>query len=426
MEKKYLISLAALSVLGMTNLTAARDTGRDGCAPEPPATCYPDDCCRTYCLGPENYGVNAPVCPLTCNGDFTITAAGFYWNTHQDGMEYAIDNHVKNPNVADVGIPFGDFDDGILALNNLIDSEYETPDFDWDFGFKFGVGYCTTCDSWDISVLWTWYRGKANDHIEAEIDDNHTLLPLWSAFAPAQGSILYATDIETHWKLELNLIDIELGRNFWTSKYLAIRPFVGLRFASLKQAFEIQHKGGSWSARTKNPAQDAFNNEVDMDNDYKGVGLRAGLDSTWNFGCGWALYGNLAASIIYGKFDVDYDEENRRASNPHDKIKIAEYKDNFRASRAMLDLALGVQWSTMFCDCQYGFMFALGWEHHLFFDQNQLWRIVRIGDASNTPEEGLTQNGEKGLPNNQGENVYHQRRGDLDTQGVTLTLKFSF
>ncbi len=405
-------SLLALSIFGMTNVAAAA-RGGDECAPEPPATCYPDDCCRTYCLGPENYGVNAPVCPLTCNGDFTITAAGFYWNAHQDGMEYAIDNHVKNPNVAND-------DSGLLAkigvLNDLINSENKLPDFKWDFGFKVGLGYCTTCDSWDIDVLWTWYRGKANDHIEAEIDDNHTLLPLWSAFAPAQGSVLYATDIETHWKFQLNLVDIELGRNFWTSKYFAIRPFVGMRIAFIDQHFEIQHKGGSWSERTAEPLQDAFNNEVDMDNDFKGVGLRTGLDSTWNFGCGWAFYSNLAASIIYGRFNIDYDEENRRASNPHDKVKVAECEDSFRASRAMLDLALGVQWSTLFCDCQYGFMIALSWEHHLFFDQNQLWRIVRIDDRINVP----------GLPNNQGENVYHQRRGDLDTQGWTLTVKFSF
>ena len=412
MDKKHLIPLAALSVLGMTNLSAAQG-GRDDCRPEPPATCYADDCCRTYCLGPENIGVNAPVCPLTCNGDLFITVAGFYWNAHQDGMEYAIDNQVENPDVTNVPIESGT-DTKIIALNNLINAEYETPNFKWDFGFKVGLGYCSPCDGWDIGILWTWYRGKATDHIEAEIDDNHTLLPLWSAFAPVQGSVLYATDIETHWKLQLNLVDIELGRNFWTSKYLAIRPFVGIRIAYLEQDWNIQHKGGVWSERTAAILQPAFNNEVGIDNDFKGVGLRAGLDTTWNFGCGWALYGNWAASIVYGRFSIDHDEENRRASDPHEKIKVAEWEESFRASRAMLDLALGIQWSTMFCDCQYGFMIALGWEHHLFFDQNQMWRVVRIGDTAFAS------------PNNSGENVYHQRRGDLDTQGWTLTVKFSF
>ena len=161
--------------------------------------------------------------------------------------------------------------------------------------------------------------------------------------------------------------------------------------------------------------QDPFNNEVDLDNDFKGVGVRAGFDTVWNFGCGWGLYGNFATSIVYGRFSLDHDEENRRAESPYDKTKILETKESFHASRGMLDLALGVQWASLFCDCQYGFMIALGWEHHLFFHQNQMWRVNRIGDTFNTT-----------LPNNNGENVFFQRRGTLDTQGWTLTIQFEF
>ncbi|NGX46193.1 MAG: hypothetical protein K940chlam2_01379 [Chlamydiae bacterium] len=47
----------------------------------------------------------------------------------------------------------------------------------------------------------------------------------------------------------------------------------------------------------------------------------------------------------------------------------------------------------------------------MFFDQNQLWRVNRIN-----PDQSFTSN----------ENVYYQRRGDLDTQGWTLTLQFEF
>jgi len=417
MKKSFIYSVAALSALGMSNIAHAATRGAtDNCAPEPPATCYPGDCKHCYCLGPENYGVNAPVCPKTCNGDWMPTIAGFYWNSHQDGMEFAIKNNVQFPEIT-LPIITPVVDGSILALNNLVDAEYKNPHFKWDFGFKVGIGYCTTCDGWDFGVEWTWYRGKANSHIESESSDNTTLLPLYSAFASVAGGPLYASDIDAHWELKLNLIDIELGRNFWTSKYLSIRPFIGLRIAYLDQDYKIENKGGSFGSfgEPTGLTQDAVNNEVCIENDYHGVGVRGGLDSTWNFGCGWALYGNLAASIVYGKFDIDSEETNRLAISPHTKTKVADWEDNFRASRAMLDLALGVQWAGMFCDCQYGFRIALGWEHHMFFDQNQMWRINRIGDGSNTV-----------LPNTSGENVYHQRRGDLDTQGWTLTVDFSF
>jgi len=65
MKSQYILSVAAVSALGLANpANAARASTADGCAPSPPATCYPgDDCCSTYCLGPDNYGVNAPVRP---------------------------------------------------------------------------------------------------------------------------------------------------------------------------------------------------------------------------------------------------------------------------------------------------------------------------------------------------------------------------
>ncbi len=394
--------LVALSMIGLASMVHAARDDRANCAPTPPVPCNADECKHCYCLGPENYGVNAPVCPKTCNGDFIITVAGFYWNAHQDGMEYAINNNIVTPEFTP---PFAQ----IRELNNLIDADYKTPNFKWDFGFKIGLGYCTTCDGWDLGVTWTWYRGKANGEVEAEPCDNQTLLPLWSAFANTNGLILYACDIEHNWRLRLNLIDIELGRNFWTSKYLAIRPHVGIRIAYIKQNFDLFHRGGSWATAN----QDPFNNEVDLKNDFHGVGVRAGLNSEWNIGCGWAIYGNWATSIIYGRFSIDHDEENRQALAPHNKTDILETHDSFRASRAILDLALGIQWSSMFYDCQYGFTGMIGWEHHLFFDQNQLWRVVRLGDVNL-------------FPNNSGENVFQQRRGTLDTQGWTLKLKFEF
>jgi len=414
-RRKTILSVVALSVVGIApTLSAAKANGNrggDACGPTQPAPCYSEECGCTYCYGPENTAINPAVRPRTCNGDMVIDIAGFYWNAHMDGMEYAVENHVANPTLNGPEPRV----ESVQALNNLVNADYKTPDFDWDFGFKAGIGYNSACDGWDLGIVWTWYQGKANDGVEAEIDDNRVLLPLWSAFTPAQGSVVYATDIESHWKLKLNLIDLDLGREFWSSKYVALRPHLGLRIAYIKQNFNLEYKGGSWSDNTL-PGQENFNGFTDMDNDFKGVGIRAGLDSTWNLGCGWGIYGNFAASIVYGRFSVDANEYVRQAGADHAKIKVMETDYSFRASRGMLDLGLGLQWSTLFCGCQYGLTAQLGWENHLFFNQNQLWRVNRIGAPFDS----------ENFPNNTGENVLSQRRGDLDTQGWTLRLTFEF
>ncbi|MBS0628695.1 MAG: hypothetical protein JSS30_00550 [Verrucomicrobia bacterium] len=427
MVKKYL-PLAALTVLGLTSVaSAARNTTASGkpvngdvCAPSQPAVCYPDDCppCQR-CLGPENFAGNPPVCPAGCNGDFEITVAAFYWSSHIDGMEYAIDTEVTQPAAQTIA--------NNTVFNQLANAEYKHPNSKWDWGFKVGIGYCSPCDGWDLNLLWTWYRGRSSNELDADTTDNRAILPLWSDFANAQGGVLFATSSDIHWKLKLNLVDLELGRGYWVSRYLNIRPFVGLRYASIKQHTDISYNGGSWAqvAGTGPGSQNAFNDHVDLENDYRGAGLRAGLGSEWNFGCGWALYGNLAASIIYGRFSLDHEELIRLANvSPRSTANVLETNESLRVCRAILDMSLGIQWSTMFCSCKYGFTAMLGWESHVFFDQNQLWRVNRVGSQIQTGAPNLTSN--PPVLNLTGDNVIQQRRGTLDTSGWTLTLKFDY
>nr|NGX46196.1 hypothetical protein [Chlamydiota bacterium] len=350
--------------------------------------------------------VNPSVRPIGCDGSWLVTLEGLYWNSHQDGMEFAIDNSVFVPAAPTLFLE-------VEQLNNLIDAEYLNPHAKWEFGFKAGLAYNSTHDGWDIGVTWTWYRGSASNHVEAEVDDNHTLLPLWSGYQISNTNIVWAREIEAHWSMRLNLADVELGREFWVSKYLSLRPHIGIRFASIDQSYTLHHKGGIWTFPLFNSN---LNNEVNMRNDFHSIGARGGFNTVWNLGRGISFFGNTALSLVYGRFRVKHDEWTREALSPHAKTRILETEDHFRASRAMTDLSLGLQWSTLFGQqCQYGFTLGLAWEHHMFFDQNQLWRVNRINPAKNTvsPFEPL-------------ENAFYQRRGDLDTQGWTLTMQFEF
>ncbi len=397
--------ILCLFALGLGSSLSAASNDEERCCPVPQARCYQEGCDCYYCVGPDM--VNPPVRPKTCEGDFAITIAGLYWISHQDGMEFAVENEVFvdwNPMLEEIEV-----------LNTLVDADYKTPNFKWDYGYKLGASYAGCHDGWDIGLLWTHFEGKSEGHVEAEKNDNSALIALWSSYSPPQGSVLYARDIRENWNLDLNLIDIELGREFWTSKYLTLRPFMSLRIAYIDQNFVLEHKGGSWSIND-NALQDIpLSNHVRLENDYKGVGLRAGLDSVWHIGCGCGIYGNLAASIIYGRFSVDHQERLRGTEKPFAKMRILEAEEHFRASRGILDLALGVQFNRVFCDCCYTFTARLGWEQHLFFHQNQLWRVVRVGDEFNPDSPFIT-----------GENVFHHRRGNLDTGGLTLTFKFEF
>lgn len=360
--------------------------------------------------------INPSVRPFTSDGcccdgnEFSFTVAALIWEARQEGLEFGILSKNSNP-ASGLSVYPG----------NLIEAEFKNPDYKWKGGLKIGLGYDCQHDGWDVEALWTTYRGRAHDEVESDTEDNTTLLPLWSAYsAPvpnpaatnATQGILFANQIDAHWKLDLDMVDLELGREFWTSKYLTLRPHIGFRGAWIRQSYEIEHFGGSWSSPYTTP--DNLNDEVNLHNNFKGAGLRGGLDTVWQMGSGWGLFGNFALALVYGHFEVKNHEFTRQAQTPFSKVDVAELKDSFRATRGIADLALGIQYSTMFKDSRYAFTIGLSWENHIFFNQNQLWKINRIGDT-------IAAN-----PNVSGENVFLQSRGDLSTQGATLTLKLVY
>lgn len=383
-----------------------------------------NSCDRIGICGPcMPEGLNPAARPLTedpccCEqGEFSITIAGFYWQATEDGLDYA---------VLDKTVATGMDPDGPVNTTNLatlVDAHFLTPDFKWRPGFKVGIGYNGTHDGWDLELIWTHFNGRGKDDEEADAEDLISAISLWSDFSPSPtlpsgldptgGTIIHAASIETSWRLDLNLVDLELGKEFWTSKYFSLRPFVGFRFASIKQRYEIDNAGGTWAL----PAITATN-KIEMKNNFAGGGARGGLNAVWNFGCcdpcsgNWGIFGTGALSIVYGRFEVDQEESNRSVTPPtFTKTSILETSDHFKAAKAMLDLIVGIQWATLYSNDNYAFLMSLAWEQHYFFNQNQLWRVNNIGDTAT----GL-----------HGENVFAQTRGDLSTQGVTLTLNFTF
>lgn len=409
MHKKLLKYSPALSLLLLTSLHAA------DCPPDMPAPCYspPEPECD-MCLGPTNVASSACVRPYTCNGDWSIHVAGFYWNAHEDGLDYVLESQVDFPFSSSKTL--WSLLHPTQTTTTLVDSNFIAPfshfgqpRSNWNFGFKLGANYNSLCDCWDFEILWTSF--KTSTH-RSDDSDETSLLPLWSDFGWAGGGPLVASGVDAEWKLNLNLIDIEMGREFWNSRKLTLRPYVGVRVAFINQKFDMDFRGGSWDSFA---AQPTLVGELDMKNNFKGAGIRTGLDSVWNITSGWGFYGNFAASLIYGLFSVKADEMLRQPIAPFGTTPVMETKESFRAVRSIVDLALGVQWQTMFCNCRYALFVNLGYEQHLFFNQNQMWKVNRLVDTDSAV-----------FPTNLGENSFVRSRGDLDTQGVTLSFRFEF
>ncbi len=332
--------------------------------------------------------VNPPERPIVKNGfNFSFQGDVFIWQASESDLGYAVKNNY-----------------GTTYVN---DGKTLKPYFSWDWGFKLALGSNMLHDGWDLFFQWTRFYTLNSEHgVSAE--PGGTLYPTYANAAlatngstpgPIQSGFQAAS---AYWKLRLNLLDLELGREYYVSKWLTLRPHAGLRSAWLRQRYNINYNNGTIDSV---PGQDI---SVRMRNNFWGLGLRGGLDDRWLLGGGLSAFGNFATALLLGHFKIQQFETLASVPPVATRLHVEEW---FKAARVSMDMAAGLRYEDFFCHDHYRLMFQLAWEQHLFFNQNQLMKFPTSAGAAAGQE----------YP---GQLISND--GDLNTQGVTLSVRLDF
>lgn len=254
-------------------------------------------------------------------------------------------------------------------------------------GFRIGLGGNMEYDEWDIYLFWTWFKSNARG---TSRENNHgSLLTLWGhPKVDAPNSTKGASFAQGKWGLHINLIDVELGRSFWTGRHLSLRPFFGIRGAWIDQHFGIRYDYNTIPL-TKG--------RIRAESDFEGVGVRAGLDMRFTLIGGWSFYGIASAAMLYGFYDCDF--------HAHwNSVKVANARDGFHNAASTAQLSLGVRWDTYVHKDRYHFGLYAGWEQNIWFGLNKMNHYF-----SNFNEGNL-----------------QQMNGDLALSGGTFGVRFDF
>ncbi|MBA3957847.1 MAG: hypothetical protein H0X51_05580 [Parachlamydiaceae bacterium] len=347
----------------------------------------PDNrCCPTQCCNPV--------------GDWYFKADALILKACEDGLAYGTAVTTTGPTSA--------------SPTATINSRVKNVHPKYDVGFRLGFGYMLPCDCWGLAVNWIHFSTHTNSHFDRNFAfDNET--GTGNYFFPAYGASVYnfvelngIDATEARWKLNLDVIDVELGRPFCVSECITIRPHIGIRAAWIRQTYNIENSVHVIATDAEVVVQD-----IHLRTNYQGVGLRGGLDTEWDLGCGMSLYGNAALGVLYGNFDVKSREHWIFFPGTTNSFEPEE-KDEFCACRAITDAGLGLRWKQNFCCNTVGLILQVGWEHHYFFGQNQFEDFADIGGpVAFFPNLGEVKNGQA-------------RRGDLCVRGVTISARLDF
>lgn len=333
--------------------------------------------------------------PCECQYEWFLSSESLIFNTCEDGL------------------PIGTQVDTIPSTDGItqVDSRVKSFHPNWDMGFRLGAGFSNPCNCWGAEIFWTNFSTHSHRHLTNQSSFTAEGSPI-SFFRPAWGNALFffsssaLNDTEARWKLNLNILDLQVGRSFHISECISLRPIVGVRAAWINQSFRMTNISNNPVSGNPIVLQD-----LHMRSNYEGVGIKSGLESEWELGCGFHIYGSVAGSILYGRFDNKTNNVIRPFNTPESPVFDVPQKEQMCACRGVTDSAIGFCWKHDFCDNLFTCFIQLGWEHHLFIDQN------KFSDGAGRRPDLLGPVVGKADQRN---------RGDLCLQGIVLTTKFEF
>jgi hypothetical protein len=330
--------LVATSVFGQNNASCPKPCPPKPCPKPCPQPCPPtqvcpqDPCCPAWPTPVLNAAYNYPARIQTrCPWDFNFDVSFLYWQAIQENMELGLSN--------------------VPTATRTVDAHVINMDFDFKPGFRVGIGGNFDHDNWDMRLEYTWFHNRHSKSAVAETSG--VINPMWGS--PSNNDGTTYDSISEKWKLQMDIIDLELGRWYYVGTKLVVRPNFGARADWIRQKVKVT---GVSTTDT---------GIVTAKSTSWGLGPKAGLDTNWNVGYGFRVFGNGEADLLF----TDYTR--LPFSETHSISPTTDYvvkQSKAYAVKPHVDMELGFGWGT-YLDCNNWYMdFVLGYEFQVFFDQN--------------------------------------------------------
>ncbi|MCH9631175.1 MAG: hypothetical protein S4CHLAM37_11940 [Chlamydiia bacterium] len=376
---------------GTENVTAAR-MSRDSDHSMQSSHKMSDDFLTNY----ENLKgkVLTPSAAATVDGYGVSLSADFiYWYARQEGLAFASTGEINETTLP-------------VSNNTISEGQRFYPDFKVKPGFKVALGYQMDYDGWDLNLNYTWLHSKAGKTMNKRSDTQASTL--WEVRSEIEvGSETAINNLanisaalvsaKADWKLHFNVMNLELGRNFFVSPKLTLRPHFGLKGSWQSQRYNIDYTGlgtiDILGLINIGSAHELY--KIRSKENYWGLGLRFGLDTSWLFSKNWSLVGNIALSPMWGQFterrtdrmdlsdsSVDFDSLDGLdldQATVGDIADLAPLVTNFEVLKTrmrshsinpVLEMMMGFRYDVWFSDNNMRFRFEAGWEEQHWLSHN--------------------------------------------------------
>ncbi len=296
-------------------------------APLPPSVAYKPEAVTT-----EPRGLITPtVSPRVDKGqEIDIDADFIWWKTYISDFDYAqIDGKVLSPKAV------------------------------FEPGFKVGTGMDLYHDGWDVYTQYTWVHQPKIRNSGTAVEPGYSTFVVPYAQGANLGTLSAISIFDTSaWRsYKVNILDAEVGRNFFISKRLTLRPHVGIKGASLFEETKIIYTG-------EGPVDTAT---VRLKQNLSGLGIRGGIDTVWHIIPSFGFYGDFAFTALWGNF------HNRLTSHVvlDGSSESHPLRKNSQDIVPVLEAGFGLTYMVWFKQNRYQLYTKAGWEEQIWIGYNK-------------------------------------------------------
>jgi hypothetical protein len=270
----------------------------------------------------------------------------------------------------------GDLEIGDMTTQKgvLHDADYhinvKTFDFDWNSGVRLGLGrYLPNHDKWDVSFYTTYFYGDSEEHEHGNLDQGKGLATSYNPFAT-----ILSEKTKAEWRMNYFVLDLMLGRQFAMTPQIIFHPYIGLRGALIYTDFQSRNFGDLIIRSGSVLTPTAGRLKVKMEEDFWGIGARAGTNFNYKFTGNWSFLGNFAGALLYGHYHVREKSKSIRTVNGVQTLSSSKSRDNDDAIRVNLDGAIGIGWEKWMKNNTVRIAPNLQFESTLWFDMNDFFK----------------------------------------------------
>ena len=316
-------------------------------------------------VGTENafggYGAHtANARPTKDNNNWYITVDVLYWKAGVGGTEFAYSDNNPTPSYP-------------------VKGRTKEIDFSWDWGARVGLGYNFCHDGWDLYAEYTYFSNGSSSSTSGGC--NSIVMPLrggiCTAGDAANAQTFFASRAKSQFDFDFDSIDLNLGRNYFLSKYLSMRPFFGAKTAWIDLEQVTRYCGGSGNVVFCGLPINALGPntvKINESSDFWGIGPEVGFNGKWHLAKGFSFFADGLGALLYGYFDVDHKEKLSNIGSR--RIKLS---GNTHKMVPTAQIFAGVSYDIFFdCDRQH-FGFRVGYDGQYWWRANQM---LKIDDAA--------------------------------------------